>query len=59
MDEAHLLTKLSSKGQRTSDAISIERLPGGVLRLKKAGRAINVDAHDQAMLRAALQEHGG
>jgi hypothetical protein len=58
MDETHLLRKLRSKGQRPSSVISIEHLPGGVMRLKKAGRAINVDERDQDVLRAALSEKG-
>lgn len=59
LDEATLLGKLHSKGPgRQAPALHIEWLPGGVLRLKKAGRAINVDAHDQAALRAALTEKG-
>jgi hypothetical protein len=58
LDEDYLLQKLRSKGQRASGIISVEHLPGGVMRLKKAGRAINVDERDQDVLRAALNKKG-
>jgi hypothetical protein len=49
---------LARKGQRASGIISVEHLPGGVMRIKKAGRAINVDERDQDVLRAALNDKG-
>jgi hypothetical protein len=58
LEEDYLLEKLRSKGQRASGIISVEHLPGGVMRIKKAGRAINVDERDQDVLRAALSKKG-
>jgi hypothetical protein len=60
LDEPALLRKLHQHRPDTAQAppVDAEWLPGEVLRLSKAGRAINLDTHDQERLRQLLRQHG-
>jgi hypothetical protein len=59
LDEPGLLHKLHRHLPDTPQTppLDVEWLPGNVLRLSKAGRAINLDARDQEHLRQLLSQH--